>query len=276
MRSSDIHLPKTLAEALEIIEANPEILPVAGGSEIVGSQYGRLIDFPESILSISKLRELRKTQRTEQFLEVGACTTMTGLLGLPKGTLPSPLGEAIRGIGNLGIRNIATLGGNLCSHRHFMDLWPFLASMDAQIEIRSASVSRWASVYHLADEKGSPALPPRTLVTRIRIPLVSYNFTFFKKIGPRGIPGPENAYFVCLGLIRHGKVDMFKLIFSGAKAFRVKDLEMLLLGRRIEGPIREIQGIAQSYKQSLEKQDWFDGRVFGGILDECLSRLFTS
>jgi xanthine dehydrogenase FAD-binding subunit len=275
VRSSEIYVPKTLQEALDILEANAEIKVLAGASEIVGSQNERLISFPESIISIAKLRELRKTQRTEQFLEVGACTTLTGLMGLPKGTLPAPLREVIGCIGNLGVRNIGTIGGNLCSRHHFMDLWPFLACMDAQIEIKSSTLARWASVYHLADESGLPFLPPKTLLTKVRIPLVFYNFIFYKKIGPLGLPSSSNALFVCLASIKHGKVDAFKLIFSGAKAFRLKDLEMMLLGRRLDTPVKEVQGILQTYRHAFDRQDWFEGRIFSNILEECFGRLFS-
>ncbi|TXT46799.1 MAG: molybdopterin dehydrogenase FAD-binding protein [Spirochaetes bacterium] len=276
MRSSEIHVPKTLQEALSILEGNSGIQVLAGGSELVGGQYERLISFPEGIVSIAKLRELRKTQRTEQFLEVGACTTLTGLLSLPKGTLPSPLREVIGTIGNLGVRNIGTIGGNLCSMQHFMDLWPFLACMDAQIEIKSSTLARWASVYHLADESGSPFLPPKTLITRVRIPLVFYNFVFYKKIGPLGLPGDSSALFVCLASIKHGKVDAFRLIFSGAKAFRIKDLEMMLLGRKLDTPIKEVQGILQIYRQAFARHAWYDGRVFNNTLEECFGRMFSS
>ena len=276
MRSSEIHVPKTLQEALSILESNSETQVLGGGSEIVGGQYERLISFSEIILSIAKLRELRKTQRTEQFLEVGACTTLTGLLSLPKGTLPEPLREVIGTIGNLGVRNIGTIGGNLCSRRHFMDLWPFLACMDAQIEIKSSTMARWASVYHLADETGLPFLPPKTLLTRVRIPLVFYNFIFYKRIGPLGLPGDSNAVFVCLASIKHGKVDAFKLVFSGAKAFRIKDLEMMILGRKVDTPIKDVKGILQTYWQAFERNTWFDERVFGNLLEECFGRLFSS
>ena len=275
MKISEIHYPATIGETVTLLEANPGILLLAGGTEIVGSQTARVIDLPNQVASIARIAELRKTMKTEQFIELGACTTLTGLLTLSKGILPDPLPSLIHSIANQGVRNMATLGGNLCSKRGFMDLWPLLACMDAQVELRSAGWSRWASVSHLCDLEGEPYLPPATLLTRIRIPIYSYNFIFLRKFGSSPLASPARACFVCLANLSGDKIEDFRLAISGMKAFRLRDLEMTVSGRRRSGSKKEMGSFVADYEDAFGSPTWFDGRVFSALVEESFERLYS-
>lgn len=275
MRISEIFYPSSLGELLDLLAANPEILVIAGGTEIVGMQTSRSLAFPGQIASISRVAELRKTIRSEQYLEVGSCISLTGLLSLASGTLPDPLPQVIRSIGNSAIRNSATLGGNLCSKWRFMDLWPFLACLDAQIEIRSHHGSRWASVSHLSDDEGLPSFPAASILTRVRIPPHAPNFVFQKKLGSSRFPGPDSAYFVSMAEISHDKIDAFKLIFAGRRALRVKDIETSLIGRRVPLSQREIQQFVEQYAAALVKTTGQSNYQFSALVEESLGRMVS-
>jgi xanthine dehydrogenase FAD-binding subunit len=274
VRISEVYYPSSVAEILELLRGNPDIQLLAGGTEIVGSQTTRVIEFPSQVISIAKIQELRKTIRTEQFLELGCCTTLTGLLTLSPGNLPQPLTSIIGTIANHAIRNSATIGGNLCCSSRFMDLWPFLACMDAQVELRSPSGTRWASVSHLCGEDGNPNIPKSTLLARIRIPLYSYNFIFFRKLGSPLFPSAETASFVCMANVERGKIEDFRLAFAGVKAFRLKDREMSIAGQKTTTAAREIRAIVDGYAASFASSDWFDQRLFRSLLEETFGRLF--
>jgi CO/xanthine dehydrogenase FAD-binding subunit len=144
--------------------------------------------------------------------------------------------------------------------------------MDAQIEIRSESGTKWASVSHLSSESGNPDFPKASLLSRIRIPIFSHNFIFYKKLGYPGYPGVLNAVFICLASISHQKIDSFKLAFSGQKAFRLKDLENSFTGRRIPTK-KEVAPLIATYIEAFDKEKWFDTRIFGNVLDECFDRI---
>ncbi|HWR10855.1 MAG TPA: FAD binding domain-containing protein [Rectinemataceae bacterium] len=275
MRISEAYHPSSTAEILGLIRANPEIQILAGGTEIVGSQTSRVLEFPSQVASIAKAQELRKTFRTEQFIELGSCTTLTGLLSLAPGTLPEPLFDVIGSIANHAVRNLATIGGNLCCRSRFMDLWPYLACMDAQVELKTVGGTRWASVSHLCDEEGNPYFPKATLLTRVRIPLYSYNFIFFRKLGPVLFPGPDTASFVCMANIDRGKIEDFRMVFAGAKAFRLKDREMSIAGKKTTSAAKEVQAIIDDYMDAFKNQGWFDHRLFLSLLEEAFERLFA-
>jgi len=273
VRISEVYFPETIAETLELLHANPELQLMAGGTEIVGTQPTRSIALERQVASIVKIKELRKTVRTEQFLELGSCTTLTGLRSLASGTLPEPLYEVIGGIANHGIRNTATIGGNLCCKTRFMDLWPVLACLDAQIELRSMAGTRWAGVSHLCGDDGTPRFPPATLMSRIRIPLFTYNFIFVRSMGGNALPGPDTATFACMANLGRDKIEDFRLVFSGTKAFRLKEHEMSIDGKRHGLKGRELQSMVDFYTEAFASQDWYDQRLFASLAQEAFERL---
>ncbi|MDP2790668.1 MAG: FAD binding domain-containing protein [Rectinemataceae bacterium] len=275
MRISEVYYPASVAEILDLMRANPDIQLLAGGTEIVGAQASRVLEFPRQVASIAKVQELRKTTRTEQFLELGCCTTLTGLSTLAPGMLPQPLPAVIDAIANRAVRNLATIGGNLCSRSRFMDLWPFLSCMDAQVELRSPSGTRWASVSHLCGEDGSLQFPKSTILCRVRIPLFSYNFIFYRKLNHSLFPDQDTATFVCMANIESDKIEDFRLAFAGTRAFRLKDREMVIAGKKKSSAPKEVRAVMDDYRKEFASQDWFDSRLFHSLLEEAFGRLFT-
>lgn len=273
MKLSEIHYPATIAELLKLLSETPDLMLLAGGTAIAGAQTSRVFDLPGRVASIARMPELRKTIRSEQYLEVGSCTTLTGLLGLAPGLLPAPLPEVIAGIASHAIRNFATIGGNLCVKQRFMDLWPYLACIDAQIELHSATGSRWASASHLADDHGKPALPQGALLSRIRIPFHTYDFIYKITIGRKGYPSARTAQYVLMANRANGKIDSLRLIYAGERAFRSRDLEQLFAGRKLSSNTREISSFKESYLAEFNRSEVGDPTLFKSLLDESFARL---
>ena len=99
MRASEVHFPKDLAEALEILK-RPGILVFAGGTGILREQGGRGISLPEEVMFLQEIAELKRTSLTERFLEIGAAVTLSELLELGDSALPPLLAEAARNVGS--------------------------------------------------------------------------------------------------------------------------------------------------------------------------------
>lgn len=274
MLISEIHYPASLTDALALIDEQPETILLAGGTEIAAAQVSRFLQFPQSIACIAKIPELKKTTRTEQFMEFGSCTSLTGLLSLGPGILPTPLVQAIQSIGNPAIRNIATLGGNLASKRQFMDLWPFLVCMDAQVEIRNRTNSHWANLFYLADENNKPFFPPKSILTRVRIPLVEYSNVFYRKIGGNGFPNHNSAVFVCMAEIQQYKIEGFRLVFSGTKVFRLQEVELSLFAKKITNNSRELAFARQEYIREFSRSGFVNSALFSSLITEAFKTVF--
>jgi CO/xanthine dehydrogenase FAD-binding subunit len=169
--ASEIHYPKDIGELLDLMKRHPDALLFAGGTDILREQGGRGVELPPVAICIHELPELRRAGLTERFLEVGAAVTLTEILELGESALPLLLAEAIRGIGNVAIRNLATLGGNIACRTRFMDTWPALACLDTLVELRDSNGASWININRFVDADGLPSFPKGGLITRIRIPL---------------------------------------------------------------------------------------------------------
>jgi hypothetical protein len=74
--------------------------------------------------------------------------------------------------------------------------------------------------------------------------------------------------------IARDKVEDFRLVFSGDKAFRLKDKEMSISGKKTSTPRREIRGFVAEYKKAFEEMGLFDPRPFTALLEDVFGRLF--
>src|SRR5437870_4545833 len=178
----DVHLPRTLEEALEVKARRPEALPIAGGTDVmVELNFDR--HRPEAIMVVSRLPELRRWRHEDGSLFLGSGVTYTRIMR----ELPDfvPLAQASRTVGSPQIRNRATVGGNLGTASPAGDALPVLAAYDADVELVSAGGGRRALPWH-AFHPGvkKTALRPDELILGVRWK-VRRGPGSFSKIGTR-------------------------------------------------------------------------------------------
>jgi CO/xanthine dehydrogenase FAD-binding subunit len=131
----EVLLPRTLEEALEFAAANPEVVPIAGGTDVMvelNMDLGR----PETLMDVSALSELAVWRRENGDLFLGAGVTYTRVLReLAEHTA---LAQASRSVGSPQIRNRGTVGGNLGTGSPAGDALPVLAAWDAEVVLGRA------------------------------------------------------------------------------------------------------------------------------------------
>jgi CO/xanthine dehydrogenase FAD-binding subunit len=127
-------VPRTLDEALDARAALPDLVPVAGGTDLMVALNGGRTR-PPGLLDLSHVEELRGWRRYGGTVFVGAGMTFARIareLGDFR-----PLAEAARSVGSPPIRNRATIGGNLGTASPAADSIPVLAAYDADVVVRS-------------------------------------------------------------------------------------------------------------------------------------------
>jgi 4-hydroxybenzoyl-CoA reductase subunit beta len=101
--------PKTISEALRMkSDAGPEGAFVAGGTDLYPNMKRRHQE-PKTVISLMGIPELRRLDGWK----VGTCVTLTALSNLPT-FQHSAVGVAARLVSTPLLRNMGTLGGNLC------------------------------------------------------------------------------------------------------------------------------------------------------------------
>ncbi|MCI0408993.1 MAG: FAD binding domain-containing protein, partial [Acidobacteria bacterium] len=107
--------PATLREACaRMTDAGGEAMLLAGGTDLVPNMKRRQ-QVPPTIISLRRIPELRETRITDGRIWIGAMTTLASLTTNPDVRNRHPaLFKAAAQVATPHLRNMGTLGGNLC------------------------------------------------------------------------------------------------------------------------------------------------------------------
>src|ERR1700739_4245751 len=135
--------PESMEDALGQREHYQEdALPIAGGQSLLVLLRNKLID-PRFLIDLERLRELRGVNQSADGTFIGAMTTIYQLTSLPEVRTTFPLlSQAASKVGSTAIRNLGTIGGNLCHNEPGADLPPALLALNARIELQSRKETR--------------------------------------------------------------------------------------------------------------------------------------
>lgn len=251
--SPQIYFPDTVNDLIHLRREMPDALIYAGGTYILKNQRARSITLPSRIISLQEVEELDRVSRTERYLEVGAMVSIRKLLMIGRHVVPPALYEALEQIAPPGIKNLATLGGNTCVQDKNMTSAPVLQLMDAAFDIRRHGNSRWvqASRFRLAD--GSLDMTDGDVLTRIRIPLDSWNVQKFLRFGTEYSPDTNPLSFCGLARISKGILEDIRIGFCSSEPgmIREREIEADLAGRKLPVPERDISSILSRYDELL-------------------------
>jgi CO/xanthine dehydrogenase FAD-binding subunit len=132
--------PATWAEALAMKAAHPEALPIAGGTDVM-VEINLDRHRPQTLLDLTRVRELTEWGVEDGLLRVGAGVTYTRIIDELGDRLPG-LAMASRTVGSPQIRNRGTVGGNLGTASPAGDAHPPLLASGALVELASSAGTR--------------------------------------------------------------------------------------------------------------------------------------
>jgi xanthine dehydrogenase FAD-binding subunit len=175
----EFYQPKDLAEALEMHAEHPEAVVLAGGSDVlIKIRGGR--EAGCDILNIYGLDELRGISMNQDgTLVILPLTSFSHVTRDPiiQKYVPT-LGEAVDLVGGPQIRNIGTIGGNICNGVTSADSASTLKAYDAVLELSNAKGKRILPYADFNLGPGKVDLRPDELLTAIMIPKESYEHTY--------------------------------------------------------------------------------------------------
>jgi CO/xanthine dehydrogenase FAD-binding subunit len=248
-----IYRPRNLAALHKLYLRNPDALLYAGGTEILPAAYrgaGRLPDLPDKVIYLGNVQELSRILRTQRHLVIGSCLPISRILSTGRSILPPVLYEALEAIATPAVRNLATLGGNLCSSLSGGDALPVLLVIGARLELRGESGSHWMGI----DEFARAGLPRTEIITRIRIPLEDYDAQIYRKVGS-GDPGaPALLNFCGVARFAKGQLELFRFSVggSGRPALRYPDLEARLEGLKLPLPLKQVDLLVREVAERMQ------------------------
>src|SRR5271157_636847 len=164
--------PKTLPQAIQILTRHGKNASVlAGGTDLlVWLKEG--LHSPAALVDVKGIRELHKLELKAGALLVGACVTFTELLESPVVREKLPLlWECSRTVASVGVRNRATLVGNICSAVPSLDGAPALLAYEAVVLVRGPKGRRQIPVARWFLGARQTAIRAGEIVSGVRIPL---------------------------------------------------------------------------------------------------------
>jgi CO/xanthine dehydrogenase FAD-binding subunit len=161
------HRPPSLAEALAVKAANPDVLPLAGGTDLmVAANFGRLP--ARDILDLTDVPELSQWWREHDRYLIGATVPYARIIDELADPLPG-LALASRTVGSPQIRNRGTVGGNLGTASPAGDALPPLLAGRAVVRVASVRGTRNIPIDEFFVGLKKTALEPDELVTAIDV-----------------------------------------------------------------------------------------------------------
>jgi len=234
----EVRRPGTLAEALEILANNENVLPIAGGTNlIVDARSGKLN--PEVVVEIGHLDELRGVEIQEGEIRIGATTTIAELLESDViAKHAEVLRQACRSFANALIRNRATIGGNLVNAAPCADTAPALLVLDAEVELASVEETRRVPLDEFLVDAFQTLRRPNELLTAVRFPVpADETVGRFEKMGLRKISCMAKVDVAVQVAFGEGKtVERARIAIGAASsvAVRARDVEGALAGQVLD------------------------------------------
>jgi CO/xanthine dehydrogenase FAD-binding subunit len=164
------HEPRSLAEAVSLLQAHGSSAKVlAGGTDLlVLMKLGKVQ--PQHLVYISKIPELRFLTEDEG-LRLGPLISYRDLEKSPVVREKfTALFEAARSVTSVQIRNMGTLGGNLCHASPAADSTPALLVLAARIKIAGSAGVRILPLENFFIGPGKTDLKPGELLAEIEVP----------------------------------------------------------------------------------------------------------
>lgn len=162
-------------DVLELLEAHPGAVLVAGGTDVMIRLKKRKLK-DAVLIGLQRVPELQGVSlEPDGALCIGAGCTFAELERheLLLEHVPM-LASACHQVGSPQIREMATIGGNLCNGAVSADSAPALYALDAELEVLSQTGVRRIPVCGFHMGPGRTVLGPGDLLLRIRIPRASY------------------------------------------------------------------------------------------------------
>ena len=170
MPSFSYHRPTTLAEAFRLKAEVPDARFVAGGTDVLPHVRDGKIR-PPALISLRRVRELDGVDTSApDVTRIGGLTRVADLVADAELARRLPaLVQGARRLGSAQIRNVATVGGNLCNASPCADLAPPLLVHDARVLIEGPGGARELALEEFFVGKGATRLQAGEILTAVLV-----------------------------------------------------------------------------------------------------------
>jgi carbon-monoxide dehydrogenase medium subunit len=236
----DIFIPKSLDEAFSLLsQYNKEACIIAGGTDLLPKMKRRRIDpIPRFLINIKEIPELKDFRYDDkEGLSIGALTTMQLIKEsrIIKKRF-SILTEAAGLVGTTQVRNLGTIGGNLCNASPATETAPALITLGAKVKIVNKNGERTVDLENFFTGPGKSVLQRDEILTEIIVPnLPSNSGGTYLKYSTRRLDVAIVGVGVVITLSEGDKVSDIRVAFASVAPtpIRMRKAEEVIRGQKI-------------------------------------------
>lgn len=259
---------KSVEEAAALLREHPDSRIISGGSDVlIKIREGKMAG--TSLVCIRDIKEIQGISKKENGdIYIGAGTTFSHITNDPiiQECIPV-LGEAVDQVGGPQIRNIGTIGGNICNGAVSADSAPTVFSLNALLRIEDGNGGRTVPVKEFYLGPSRVDLKRGEILTYVIIPAEEYQGYHGHYIKYSMRKAMDIATLSCSVVSR---VDTEKNILEDVRItfgvaapvpFRCEKTEAALKGMPVDEKL--YQTIEESIRQEISPRDsWRASREF--------------
>jgi carbon-monoxide dehydrogenase medium subunit len=230
-------LPVSVKEAIQMLVAQKDRIPISGGATLVAMMNANLIN-PPSLVSLKGVNEINGIRQNENgSVSIGAFSrhAETANSKLLTGSL-SGIKNAASKIANPTVRNMGTIGGSIAFADPAADYAPALVAADAEIELASSYGNRRIKASDFFVDWYKTAMKPGEIIVAVHLPSVDPNAVGYHEKFAR-VEGDFATVSVNVILSMDGDTCNYIRVAVGAcgpAPVRLPEAEELLIGKPLK------------------------------------------
>jgi len=238
--------PSSLEEAIAALHEHGGVSLLAGGTDLL-ARMKLGVEEPDCLVNLKGVSGLEGIQEGAGVLQIGALTRISSVLASSLiEQRCRALHESTLDFGTPPIRNMATIGGNVCRSSPSADTVPPLIAHDAELRLVGRAGERAVPIVDFFTGPGQNVLD-REVLTEIRLPLhEGATGSAFAKLNRTSsdLAKVNGAVFVS---IREGRCDEVRIALGAVadRPIRARAAEQMLRGmelddRRIDAAVEKV------------------------------------
>ncbi len=241
--------PTSLEEAVALLDKHwGQAKVLAGGTDVLVRLKQRVLR-PQYVINLKRVPGLDTvTYRKRQGLRIGALATIRTMETSPvvKEHYPS-LAEAAGMLGSVQVRNLATVGGNLCNASPSAEMPPGLLAYGAKARIVGPKGERVVPLDQFFSGPGKTCLERGELLVEVQVPdPPAHTGGAYIKLSPRAAMDCAVVGVAAVVTLEDNKCQECRIALGAVAPtpLRTRSAEALLRGKPVEPSLREKAGEA--------------------------------
>lgn len=249
--------PSSIIEASAILSQNPDARVIAGGTAVVLALANKLA-MPSALVSLARIPDLDFILRDNDGLRLGALARIRTAEQSKTvyGFCPA-LARAYGVVGNVRVRNQATVGGNLAEADYASDPPTMLIALDAQVRAENADGTREIPLKDFFISMLTTTLTPNEILTEIIVPrLAATARTSYLRFTSRSSEARPSANTAVVADFDENARCRELRVAVGAAVMtpqRLAEVETLARGEQLSDAL--VEKIADEYAKRLDPLD---------------------